>query len=76
VQCNNPQTHEPKLLRAKRIIPEWTEYDNEVAALAKRVADRTHESVAFGGEAGELAQVKLQEEDFQKASPNRAKSEL
>jgi hypothetical protein len=40
------------------------------------VADRTHESVAFEGAAGELAQVKLQEEDFQKASPNRAKSEL
>jgi hypothetical protein len=39
------------------------------------VADRTHESVAFG-DAGKLAQVKLQEEDFQKASPSRAKSEL
>ncbi|KAF3928354.1 hypothetical protein ABW21_db0201648 [Orbilia brochopaga] len=35
--CNNPMTKEPKLDRAKRQIPEWTEYDNEVAALAKRV---------------------------------------
>ncbi|KAJ6258935.1 glycoprotein glucosyltransferase [Drechslerella dactyloides] len=35
--CNNPMTKEPKLDRAKRQIPEWTEYDNEVAELAKRV---------------------------------------
>ncbi|KAM0749302.1 hypothetical protein T439DRAFT_327029 [Meredithblackwellia eburnea MCA 4105] len=37
--CNNPLTHEPKLARAKRLIPEWTVYDNEVAALAARVAE-------------------------------------
>lgn len=30
-------THEPKLTRAKR-IPEWTVYDDEIAALAARVA--------------------------------------
>ncbi|KAK4053247.1 killer toxin resistant protein [Microbotryomycetes sp. JL221] len=36
--CNNPLTHEPKLQRAKRLIPEWTVYDDEIAALAKRVA--------------------------------------
>jgi UDP-glucose:glycoprotein glucosyltransferase len=30
-------TKEPKLDRAKRQIPEWTEYDNEVAAFAERV---------------------------------------
>ncbi|KAI9041154.1 putative UDP-glucose:glycoprotein glucosyltransferase [Aspergillus affinis] len=35
--CNNPQTKEPKLDRAKRQVPEWTEYDDEIAALAKRV---------------------------------------
>jgi len=33
--CNNPMTHEPKLARAKRLLPEWTEYDQEVAELAK-----------------------------------------
>ncbi|MBW0461395.1 hypothetical protein O181_001110 [Austropuccinia psidii MF-1] len=35
--CNNPLTHEPKLQRAKRIIPEWEIYDQEVAALALKV---------------------------------------
>ncbi|BGP24642.1 killer toxin resistant protein [Rhodotorula toruloides] len=36
--CNNPLTHEPKLQRAKRLIPEWLEYDAEVSAFARRVA--------------------------------------
>ncbi|KAJ3344081.1 hypothetical protein HDU93_003244 [Gonapodya sp. JEL0774] len=31
--CNNPMTKEPKLDRAKRQIPEWSVYDNEVAEL-------------------------------------------
>ncbi|ORY34412.1 hypothetical protein BCR33DRAFT_510711 [Rhizoclosmatium globosum] len=35
--CNNPLTKEPKLKRAKRIIKEWTELDNEVQAVADRV---------------------------------------
>ncbi|KAK1147420.1 killer toxin resistant protein [Aspergillus melleus] len=35
--CNNPQTKEPKLDRARRQVPEWTEYDDEIAALSKRV---------------------------------------
>ncbi|KAK0611186.1 UDP-glucose-glycoprotein glucosyltransferase-like protein [Immersiella caudata] len=34
--CNNPQTKEPKLDRARRQVPEWTEYDEEIAALVKR----------------------------------------
>ncbi|KAL3468539.1 UDP-glucose:glycoprotein glucosyltransferase-domain-containing protein [Aspergillus heterothallicus] len=36
--CNNPQTKEPKLERARRQVPEWTEYDEEIAQLAKRVS--------------------------------------
>ncbi|BGP08072.1 killer toxin resistant protein [Rhodotorula toruloides] len=36
--CNNPLTHEPKLQRAKRLIPEWLEYDAEVSAFAQRIA--------------------------------------
>jgi UDP-glucose:glycoprotein glucosyltransferase len=35
--CNNPQTKEPKLDRARRQVPEWTAYDEEIAALARRV---------------------------------------
>ncbi|KAK5957608.1 killer toxin resistant protein [Knufia fluminis] len=33
--CNNPQTKEPKLERARRQVPEWTEYDNEIAAVLR-----------------------------------------
>ncbi|KAL4920941.1 UDP-glucose:glycoprotein glucosyltransferase-domain-containing protein [Aspergillus aurantiobrunneus] len=41
--CNNPQTKEPKLDRARRQVPEWTVYDEEIAALARRVAERQEE---------------------------------
>ncbi|CAN6621430.1 hypothetical protein TRVA0_008S02234 [Trichomonascus vanleenenianus] len=34
--CNNPLTKEPKLDRARRQLPEWTVYDNEIAELHKR----------------------------------------
>ncbi|KAK3954740.1 UDP-glucose:glycoprotein glucosyltransferase-domain-containing protein [Pseudoneurospora amorphoporcata] len=37
--CNNPQTKEPKLERARRQVPEWTVYDEEVAELAKKVKE-------------------------------------
>jgi UDP-glucose:glycoprotein glucosyltransferase len=33
--CNNPQTKEPKLDRARRQVPEWTVYDDEIAAVDK-----------------------------------------
>ncbi|KAI5305182.1 hypothetical protein KEM56_005082 [Ascosphaera pollenicola] len=36
--CNNPLTKEPKLSRARRQVPEWTEYDEEIAALSRRVS--------------------------------------
>ena len=35
--CNNPLTKEPKLDRARRQVPEWTEYDEEIAAVLDRV---------------------------------------
>ncbi|KAF5677305.1 KRE5-killer toxin-resistance protein [Fusarium heterosporum] len=35
--CNNPQTKEPKLDRARRQVPEWTVYDDEIAALDLRL---------------------------------------
>ncbi|KAI4906206.1 hypothetical protein J4E90_010789 [Alternaria incomplexa] len=35
--CNNPQTKEPKLERARRQVPEWNVYDGEIAGLARRV---------------------------------------
>lgn len=35
--CNNPLTKEPKLDRARRQVPEWTAYDEEIATLARRI---------------------------------------
>ena len=37
--CNNPQTKEPKLERARRQIPEWTEYDEEIAEVLRSVKE-------------------------------------
>ncbi|KAF6038703.1 UGGT2 [Bugula neritina] len=31
--CNNPLTKEPKLDAARRIVPEWVDYDSEIMAL-------------------------------------------
>jgi len=37
--CNNPETKEPKLDRARRILPEWQDYDNEIAPLRDTFSD-------------------------------------
>lgn len=37
--CNNPETKEPKLQAAMRIISEWKSYDDEVRNLQKRFDD-------------------------------------
>ena len=34
--CNNPETKESKLDMARRIIPEWTKYDNELRAFVDK----------------------------------------
>jgi len=45
--CQNPLTKEPKLSRARQ-IPEWEEYDEEIARFARRLAaeGKIHASVA------------------------------
>ncbi|XP_022818717.1 UDP-glucose:glycoprotein glucosyltransferase [Spodoptera litura] len=35
--CNNPMTKEAKLSAAMRIVPEWSEYDDEIKGLQARV---------------------------------------
>ncbi|KAK2873303.1 hypothetical protein FQN49_002453 [Arthroderma sp. PD_2] len=42
--CNNPQTKEPKLDRARRQVPEWTVYDEEIAQLARTVGAQDSEA--------------------------------
>ena len=37
--CNNPQTKEPKLDRARRQVPEWTVYDDEIAEVGRRIRE-------------------------------------
>lgn len=37
--CNNPLTKEPKLDRARRQVPEWTKYDDEIRTLRKEAED-------------------------------------
>lgn len=69
--CLSPSvTHEPKLQRAKRLIPEWTVYDDEVAALAQRVADEESAIGAFGKkveELGQAVQQKAEQDEFVEA---------
>ncbi|KAK4548813.1 hypothetical protein LTR36_008586 [Oleoguttula mirabilis] len=73
--CNNPQTKEPKLDRARRQVPEWTVYDDEVAAVARKhkegeaIGKPIAGSAADGGaqaEEEESIQERLQREDAEK----------
>ena len=62
--CNNPQTKEPKLDRARRQVPEWTEYDDEIAVLdrRRRVAAKVGGEGTVG-EDGEASQKVLNQEN-------------
>ncbi|KAI0266194.1 UDP-glucose:glycoprotein glucosyltransferase-domain-containing protein [Gloeopeniophorella convolvens] len=55
--CQNPLTKEPKLARARQ-IPEWEQYDSEIARFTRRLADegRIHASAA-AADVNELAKV-------------------
>lgn len=64
--CNNPQTKEPKLDRARRQVPEWTVYDDEIAAVARKAKDS---AIAGGkpvaGDAGDAGVQGREEESIQ-----------
>ncbi|KJZ76205.1 hypothetical protein HIM_04287 [Hirsutella minnesotensis 3608] len=62
--CNNPQTKEPKLDRARRQVPEWTLYDDEIAALDRRVRGAKPRS-GTGGEPDHAQSVASEEKDHQ-----------
>lgn len=51
--CNNPLTKEPKLDRAKRQVPEWTMYDDEIAAV-----DRKRKGINGSGSGNEVGDGK------------------
>ena len=65
-------TKEPKLARARRQVPEWTIYDDEIAALAKRVAA---EQVGFV-QTGEDAVSREKVEDREESVDEERKDEL
>ncbi|KAI0462466.1 hypothetical protein LJB42_003959 [Komagataella kurtzmanii] len=43
--CNNPLTKEPKLDRARRQIPEWTQYDDEVQQIINEASASARETI-------------------------------
>lgn len=73
--CNNPQTKEPKLDRARRQVPEWTKYDDEVAALDQKrkakgsVAPEDGEQKVIRGDGQVLGEA---EEGLEKNTKSRA----
>ncbi|KAG9251674.1 UDP-glucose:glycoprotein glucosyltransferase-domain-containing protein [Emericellopsis atlantica] len=64
--CNNPETKEPKLDRARRQVPEWTVYDEEIAAL-----DRQRRGL---GEKKPTANINTKSRNFEE--PPHTKDEL
>nr|XP_039250114.1 UDP-glucose:glycoprotein glucosyltransferase 1-like [Styela clava] len=50
--CNNPKTKESKLTAAVRIVPEWTEYDNEIKTLQKELEDTSNQTSETHSSAG------------------------
>ena len=84
--CNNPLTKEPKLDRARRQVPEWTEYDDEIASVAKRrgkgaaegrpVAGNAADAGVQGEQEEESIQERLQREDAEKERKRQGHQEL
>lgn len=66
--CNNPLTKEPKLDRARRQVPEWTVYDEEIAALDRRRREKKAVGTGDGG------QKVLKEERAQSSSSSSSSS--
>ena len=82
--CNNPETKEPKLARARRQVPEWTELDEEIAGVLR--AEKVGEEVRGGVQevmiegkvvtAGEGATENVQKEEEEEKKEGRGKDEL
>ena len=64
--CNNPETKEPKLSRARRQVPEWTIYDEEIAEVlreAEPLVSGEGDRKGVGGFRGESIQEVVQKEE-------------
>jgi UDP-glucose:glycoprotein glucosyltransferase len=72
--CNNPQTKEPKLERARRQVPEWTVYDDEIAEVASKAVD--HEGAAvFERPVGSVQEDELNEKTTSSESETSTSTE-
>lgn len=65
--CNNPMTKEPKLDRARRQIPEWNEYDEEIGRLAKRVKGEKEGAAVVDVQAEEQVREKKEKDEERRA---------
>ena len=61
--CNNPETKEPKLSRARRQVPEWTVYDEEIAGVLREAAPSVSGKNSTGGLGVESVQEVVQKEE-------------
>lgn len=69
--CNNPQTKEPKLDRARRQVPEWTVYDNEIGDLAKRTTGIDGPAPIAGSAADPGIQAEMQRQEAEALKKER-----
>ncbi|KAJ2744815.1 killer toxin resistant protein [Coemansia sp. BCRC 34301] len=62
--CNNPMTKEPKLERARRLLPEWDVFDKQIANFTRVLAQRgKHEGVQIAdAEAVNIDQTLVEED--------------
>lgn len=67
--CNNPQTKEPKLDRARRQVPEWTVYDEEIAGVLRRASEGD-------GSGNEEEKRQWEDEGMEKPGKEKGKDEL
>ena len=74
--CNNPETKEPKLSRARRQVPEWTVYDDEIAAVLKDAEPLIHAGDKGGVQRGESIQEVVQKEEQESKRGKRRRDEL
>ncbi|KAI0696066.1 glycosyltransferase family 24 protein [Cytidiella melzeri] len=70
--CQNPLTKEPKLARAKH-IPEWEEYDSEIARFAHRLYERgiirsgmVDADASVLADVGSAARSKMENDEFER----------
>ena len=74
--CNNPQTKEPKLERAKRQVPEWTRYDEEIAGVLRGEGGGVSSTRGNGNDGAGIQQnAKGQDEEEQEQERHQAPGE-